>query len=234
MGIRAATLIAAVSTSICISFAAQAFETSAKSAIVLDLGTDLTLMEKNADMALPPASMSKLMTLNMTFEALVDGRLSLDQRLPVSEQAQAYGGSTMFLNTRDRVSVEDLIRGVIVLSGNDASAVLAEAISPDGTERGFAQMMTERALDLGMTNSTFANSNGWPAPAQRISMRDLAFLAKRLIQVFPQYYGYFAETEFAYDDRAPDNRFNRNPLLKLNIGADGLKTGHTLLRQATE
>ncbi|RLJ60136.1 D-alanyl-D-alanine carboxypeptidase (penicillin-binding protein 5/6) [Litoreibacter meonggei] len=227
MGIRAATLIAALSSAICMSFTAQAFETSAKSAIVLDLGTDLTLMEKNADMALPPASMSKLMTLNMTFEALEDGRLSLDQRLPVSEAAQAYGGSTMFLNTRDRVSVEDLIRGVIVLSGNDASAVLAEAISPDGTERGFAQMMTERAQDLGMTNSTFANSNGWPAPAQRMSMRDLAILAKRLIQVFPQYYGYFAETEFAYDNRAPDNRFNRNPLLKLNIGADGLKTGHT-------
>ena len=227
MGIRSATLIAALSTSICMSFAAHAFETSAKSAIVLDLGTDLTLMEKNADMALPPASMSKLMTLNMTFEALEDGRLSLDQRLPVSQHAQDYGGSTMFLNTRDRVSVEDLIRGVIVLSGNDASAVLAEGISPDGTERGFAQMMTERAQDLGMTNSTFANSNGWPAPGQRMSMRDLSTLAKRLIQVFPQYYGYFAETEFAYDNRAPDNRFNRNPLLKLNIGADGLKTGHT-------
>ncbi|WP_281856840.1 D-alanyl-D-alanine carboxypeptidase family protein [Litoreibacter halocynthiae] len=227
MGIRAATLIAAFSSAICMSFAAQAFETSAKSAIVLDLGTDLTLMEKNADMALPPASMSKLMTLNMTFEALEDGRLSLDQLLPVSEAAQAYGGSTMFLNTRDRVSVEDLIRGVIVLSGNDSSAVLAEAISPDGTERGFAQMMNERAKDLGMTNSTFANSNGWPAAGQRMSMRDLALLAKRLITVFPQYYGYFAETEFAFDNRAPDNRFNRNPLLKLNIGADGLKTGHT-------
>ena len=227
MGIRAATLIAALSSAICMSFAAQAFETSAKSAIVLDLGTDLTLMEKNADMALPPASMSKLMTLNMTFEALEDGRLSLDQRLPVSEAAQAYGGSTMFLNTRDRVSVEDLIRGVIVLSGNDSSAVLAEAISPDGTERGFAQMMNERAKQMGMMNSSFANSNGWPAAGQRMSMRDLALLAKRLITVFPQYYGYFAETEFAFDNRAPDNRFNRNPLLKLNIGADGLKTGHT-------
>ncbi|WP_298256829.1 D-alanyl-D-alanine carboxypeptidase family protein [uncultured Litoreibacter sp.] len=227
MSIRAATLIAALTSSLCMSFAAHAFETSAKSAIVLDLSTDLTLMEKNADMALPPASMSKLMTLNMTFEALEDGRLSLDQLLPVSQHAQDYGGSTMFLNTRDRVSVEDLIRGVIVLSGNDAAAVLAEAISPDGTERGFAQMMTERAQDLGMTNSTFANSNGWPAPAQRMSMRDLSILAKRLITVYPQYYGYFAETEFAFDDRAPDNRFNRNPLLKLGIGADGLKTGHT-------
>lgn len=227
MGFRAATLITSLAAALSISFAAQAFETSAKSAVVLDLSTDLTLMEKNADMALPPASMSKLMTLNMVFEALEDGRLSLDQKLPVSQNAQNYGGSTMFLTTRDRVSVEDLIRGVVVLSGNDASAVLGEAIAPDGTERGFARMMTERARELGMTNSTFANSNGWPAAGQRMSMRDLAILAKRLILDFPQYYGYFAETEFAFDDRAPDNRFNRNPLLKLNIGADGLKTGHT-------
>lgn len=227
MGFRAATLFTAIAATLFLSFAAQAFETSAKSAVVLDLSTDLTLMEKNADMALPPASMSKLMTLNMVFEALEDGRLTLDQKLPVSQIAQDYGGSTMFLTTRDRPSVEDLIRGVVVLSGNDASAVLGEAIAPDGTERGFARMMTERAQELGMTNSTFANSNGWPAANQRMSMRDLALLAKRLILDFPQYYGYFAETEFAYDNRAPDNRFNRNPLLKLNIGADGLKTGHT-------
>lgn len=227
MGFRAATLFTALTAALSLGCAAQAFETSAKSAVVFDLGTDLTLMEKNADMALPPASMSKLMTLNMVFEALEDGRLSLDQRLPVSQHAQNYGGSTMFLTTRDRPTVEDLIRGVVVLSGNDASAVLAEALAPDGTERGFAQMMTERARELGMTNSTFANSNGWPAPGQRMSMRDLATLGKRLIQVFPQYYGYFAETEFAYDNRAPDNRFNRNQLLKLDIGADGLKTGHT-------
>ncbi|PTX56336.1 D-alanyl-D-alanine carboxypeptidase (penicillin-binding protein 5/6) [Litoreibacter ponti] len=227
MGLRAATLITALLTAFNISFAAQAFETSAKSAIVLDLSTDLTLMEKNADMRLPPASMSKLMTLNMVFEALEDGRLSLDQSLRVSEQAQSYGGSTMFLTTRDRPTVEELIRGVIVLSGNDASTVLGEAISPDGTERGFAQMMTERAQELGMTNSTFANANGWPADGQRMSTRDLAILAKRLITVFPQYYGYFAETAFDYDGRAPANRLNRNPLLKLNIGADGLKTGHT-------
>ena len=206
---------------------AYAFDTTAKSAIVLDVGTGQTLMEKNADMALPPASMSKLMTLNMVFEALEEGRLSLDTVVPVSTHAQSYKGSTMFLNTRDRVRIEDLIRGVIVLSGNDASTVLAEAISPDGTERGFAAMMTERARQLGMTNSTFANANGWPAPGQRMSMRDLSILANRLITVFPQYYGYFAETEFRFDDRAPDNRFNRNPLLKLGIGADGLKTGHT-------
>ena len=224
---RAATLLLILISSLLAPIGVQAFETSAKSAIVVDVGTNQTLMEKNADMALPPASMSKLMTLNMVFEALEDGRLSLDQTLPVSQAAQNYGGSTMFLTTQDRVKVEDLIRGVVVLSGNDASTVLGEALSPDGTERGFAQMMTERAQVLGMTNSTFANANGWPAPGHRMSMRDLGLLAQRLITVFPQYYGYFAETEFAFDGRAPDNRFNRNPLLKLNIGADGLKTGHT-------
>lgn len=218
-----AALIAFVAT-----LPAQAFDTTATSAIVLDIGTGQTLMEKNADMALPPASMSKLMTLNMVFEAIEDGRLGLDQVVPVSPHAASYGGSSMFLTTQDRVTVEDLIRGVVVLSGNDASTVLAEAVSPDGTERGFAQMMTERAAQLGMTNSTFVNANGWPAPAHRMSMRDLAILAERLISEFPQYYGYFAETEFAFDGRVPSNRFNRNPLLKMSIGADGLKTGHTV------
>ncbi|MEP5761140.1 MAG: D-alanyl-D-alanine carboxypeptidase family protein, partial [Litoreibacter sp.] len=224
---RLTSFLAATVLSAFAALPAFAFDTTARSAIVLDVRTNQTLMEKNADMALPPASMSKLMTLNMVFEALEDGRLSLDETLPVSQKAAAYTGSTMFLNTRDRVRVEDLIRGVIVLSGNDASAVLGEAISPDGTERGFAAMMTERAQQLGMTNSTFANSNGWPADGQRMSMRDLAVLAHRLITVFPQYYGYFAEREFDFDGRSPANRFNRNPLLKLGIGADGLKTGHT-------
>ncbi len=221
------TLIAATLLAVA-ALPAHSFDTSAKSAIVLDVGTGQTLMEKNADMALPPASMSKLMTLNMVFEALEDGRLSLDQVVPVSAHAASYGGSSMFLTTQDRVRIEDLIRGVVVLSGNDASAVLAEAVSPDGTERGFATMMTERAVQLGLTNSTFTNSNGWPEPGHRMSMRDLALLAKRLVVDFPQYYGYFAETAFDFDGRVPSNRNNRNPLLKMNIGADGLKTGHTI------
>jgi D-alanyl-D-alanine carboxypeptidase (penicillin-binding protein 5/6) len=207
--------------------AAQAFETRAVAAYVVDHNTGQALMSQSADLPLPPASMSKLMTLNMVFEALEDGRLALDTRLPVSQHAMDYGGSTMFLNTQDRVTVEDLIRGIVVLSGNDASAVFAEALSPDGTEDGFARMMTDRAQELGMVNSSFRNSNGWPAAGQVMSMRDLGLLAERLITVFPQYYSYFAETEFAFDGRAPDNRFNRNPLLALNIGADGLKTGHT-------
>ncbi|MAX74289.1 MAG: D-alanyl-D-alanine carboxypeptidase [Nioella sp.] len=205
----------------------HAFETQASAAYVIDHNTGQVLLDVDADVPLPPASMSKLMTINMVFEALEDGRLTLDTMLPVSQEAMDYGGSTMFLTTRDRVSVEDLLRGVIVLSGNDASAVLAEALSPDGTEAGFADLMTQRARQLGMMNSTFRNSNGWPELGHVMSVRDLGILAQRLITEFPQYYPYFSETEFAFDGRAPDNRFNRNPLLALGIGADGLKTGHT-------
>lgn len=205
----------------------QAFDTSATAAYVLDQGTGTVLLSKNADEALPPASMSKLMTLYVAFEALRDGRLTLDETLPVSEHAMSYGGSTMFLNTQDRVRVEDLLRGIIVLSGNDACVVIAEALSPDGTEAGFARYMTRRAQQMGMENSTFANSNGWPAAGHRMSVHDLATLANALISDFPEYYPLFAEEEFAFDGRAPSNKRNRNPLLRLGIGADGLKTGHT-------
>jgi D-alanyl-D-alanine carboxypeptidase (penicillin-binding protein 5/6) len=131
----------------------------------------------------------------------------------------------MFLTERDRPTVEDLIRGIIVQSGNDACVVVAEGLA--GSEEAFARLMTERAKALGMENSTFANASGWPHPNQRMSVKDLALLAERLIEVFPEYYGYFREEEFDFDGRAPDNRFNRNKLLKLGIGADGLKTGHT-------
>ncbi|MGR3320935.1 MAG: D-alanyl-D-alanine carboxypeptidase family protein [Pseudooceanicola sp.] len=206
---------------------ARAFDTQAKAAYVVDITTDTILLSKNADEPLPPASMSKLMTLYVTFEALRDGRLTLDERLPVSRHAMSYGGSTMFLDTTDKVRVEDLLRGIIVLSGNDACAVLAEALSPDGTEAGFALYMTQRAQQMGMTNSTFMNSNGWPQAGHRMSMRDLALLATRLIEDFPEFYPLFAEQEFTFDGRAPKNIHNRNPLLGLGIGADGLKTGHT-------
>lgn len=210
-----------------VGLSAHAFETQAKAAYVIDQTTGTVLLNKNADTPLPPASMSKLMTLFVAFEAIRDGRLSLNEKLPVSQHSMNYGGSTMFLNTRDRVSVEDLLRGIIVLSGNDACSVIAEALSPDGTESGFARQMTQRAQRMGMTNSTFANSNGWPQAGHRMSMRDLALLANRLITDFPEFYPLFAETEFAFDGRAPQNVRNRNPLLRLGIGADGLKTGHT-------
>jgi D-alanyl-D-alanine carboxypeptidase (penicillin-binding protein 5/6) len=205
--------------------AAWAFETQATAAWVYDVTTQTVLMDKNADESLPPASMSKLMTINMLFEALRDGRVQMDTTFAVSARAKAMGGSTMFLQESDRPTVEDLIHGMIVNSGNDACVVVAEGLA--GTEEAFAAQMTERSRALGMTGSVFANASGWPAADHRMSMRDLGILARRLIEEFPEYYPIFAETEFNYKDRAPDNRFNRNPLLKLGIGADGLKTGHT-------
>ena len=206
---------------------AQAFDTRATAAFVMDQTTGVVLLDKNADEPLPPASMSKLMTTYMVFEAIADGRLSVDERLPVSQHCMDYTGSTMFLDTTDRVRVEDLLRGVIVLSGNDASCVLAEALSPVGTEAGFASMMTSRAREMGMMNSTFANSNGWPAVGHRMSMRDLGILSNRLITDYPTFYPLFAEEVFDFDGEHPANTRNRNPLLGLGIGVDGLKTGHT-------
>ena len=182
-------------------------------------------MDKNGEEPVPPASMSKLMTINMLFEALKDGRVSLDTTFAVTARAKAMQGSTMFLNELDRPTVDELIHGMIINSGNDACVVVAEGLA--GTEDAFAAQMTERARALGMMDSTFANASGWPDPRQRMSMKDLGLLAVRLIEVFPEYYPVFSKTEYNYKDRAPANANNRNPLLKLGIGADGLKTGHT-------
>lgn len=205
-----------------------AFETRATSAWVYDMTTRTVLMDKNAEVPLPPASMSKLMTINMLFEALKDGRVTMDTSFAVSDRAvemTARGGSTMYLQQGDRPTVEELLMGMVINSGNDACIVVAEGLA--GTEEAFARQMTQRAADLGLEQSTFTNSSGWPDPGQRMSMRDLGLLARRLIEEFPEYYPVFAMTEFNYKDRAPANANNRNPLLKLGIGADGLKTGHT-------
>ena len=204
---------------------ARAFETAATAAWVYDMTTGTVLMDKNADEPLPPASMSKLMTINMLFEALKDGRVTMETQFSVSARAKAMGGSTMFLQETDRPTVNELIHGMIVNSGNDACVVVAEGLA--GTEEAFSAQMTERAKALGMTNSVFMNSSGWPDPEHRMSMRDLGILAQHLIVDFPEYYPIFAETEFNYKDRAPANARNRNPLLELGVGADGLKTGHT-------
>jgi D-alanyl-D-alanine carboxypeptidase (penicillin-binding protein 5/6) len=207
---------------------ARAFETAATAAWVYDMTTGTVLMDKNADQPLPPASMSKLMTINMLFEALKDGRVTMDTTFAVSDRAVQMtrdGGSTMMLQHEDRPTVDELIHGMIVNSGNDACVVVAEGLA--GTEEAFAQQMTLRGPAIGLTQSTFINASGWPADGHRMSMRDLGILGKRLIEDFPEYYPIFAETEFIYKDRSPDNRFNRNPLLDLGIGADGLKTGHT-------
>ena len=213
-----------------IALPVSSFETSGKTILVGDFDSGLILVEKNIDTPFPPASLSKLMTLYLVFEALEDNQLKLDDRLLVSDFAyRSYrGGSTMYLDTTDRPTVEELIRGVVVLSGNDACVVLAEALSPTGNEKGFVQLMNDKAKELGLTNSIFANSNGWPAPQQKMSSRDLYVLTRKLISDFPEYYKYFAEKEFPFDNRTPANRFNRNPLLKKDVvGADGLKTGYT-------
>lgn len=207
--------------------AAQAFDTRAGSAWVLDQTTGTVLLSKNAETPLPPASMSKLMTLYMLFEALDRGTVTMETTFPVSARARAMGGSTMFLNEQDRPTVRELILGIIVNSGNDACVVVAEGLSPTGTEDGFAALMTQRARELGMKDTTLANASGWPNPQHRMSMRDLGILAQHLIEDFPEYYLYFNEREYDYKGRAPANRFNRNPLFQLDIGADGLKTGHT-------
>lgn len=221
LSILTATLLAALA----FAAPARAFDTEASAAWVYDVATGTVLIDKNAAEPMPPASMSKLMTVYMVFEALRDGRLTMDTQLPVSTKARQMQGSTMFLNERDRPTVEDLVKGIIVLSGNDACVVVAEALS--GSEEAFARQMTQRAHELGMTESTFINASGWPAPGHKMSAHDLGVLALHLINDFPEYYPYFAMKEFPFDNRAPANRHNRNPLLGLGIGADGLKTGHT-------
>ena len=200
----------------------QTQTTPAREAIVIDMTSGAVLLEKNADTPIPPASMSKLMTLDLVFEALESGRLALDDSFRTSARAAAMGGSKMYIRSGESVSVEDLLRGVIVQSGNDAAVALAEAIS--GTEEAFAVLMNQRAADLGLTNSHFVNATGWPDPRHRMSPRDLATLAARIITRYPRHYAMFAETDFTWDNITQPNR---NPLLGAGIGADGLKTGHT-------
>lgn len=202
--------------------AAQSLDTKARNAIVIDFRTGAALLEKNADTPIPPASMSKLMTALMAFDALAQGRLSLEDRFSVSEAAYQKEGSKMFLNLTDRPSVEELLRGIIIQSGNDASIALAEALA--GSERAFAEQMTQRAREIGMDTAVFANATGLPHPDHRMSVRDLAVLARYIIAEHPQYYGYYNEREYTW---AGVTQRNRNPLLYLDIDGDGLKTGHT-------
>ncbi|HJO88184.1 MAG TPA: D-alanyl-D-alanine carboxypeptidase family protein [Alphaproteobacteria bacterium] len=201
-----------------------AVETQAKQAILADFETGSVLFEKNADESMAPSSMSKLMTIYMVFERLRDGRLSLEDKLPVSTKAWRKGGSKMFVKEGDRVSIEDLIRGVVVQSGNDACIVIAEGLA--GSEEIFAEEMTERGRELGLENTVFKNATGWPDLGHTMTARDLAILTKRTVQDFPEYFHYYAEKNFTYNGI---HQSNRNPLLYKNLGADGLKTGHTEL-----
>ncbi len=200
-----------------------AMETAARQAFIKDLSTDTVLLNKNGDQRMPTSSMSKVMTMYAVFEALRDGRLTLEDTLPVSVNAWEIGkvGSRMFAEPRQRISVEDLIRGVIVHSGNDATVIFAEGLA--GSEEAFAEQITAIAQRLGMEDSNFANSSGLPDPDHYSTARDLALLAERLITDFPQYYHYYSEKDFVFNDiRQP----NRNPLVQRDL-ADGLKTGRT-------
>ncbi len=207
---------------------AAAIDIKAREYILVDYQTGTILDAKDPDRKMPPSSMSKLMTAYMVFSALKAGKLSLDEKVTVSRNAwqtggAATGGSTMFLDPGAQVKVEDLIRGMIVQSGNDACIVLAEAMA--GSEEEFAKQMNAKAKELGLTNSHFVNSTGLPDPEHYMTPRDLSILAKRLITEFPEYYTIYSETSFTFNNITQGNR---NPLLyRVGSGADGLKTGHT-------
>lgn len=202
------------------------FETKARWAILMDAGTGSVLYEKNADALMPPASMSKLMTLEVVFQALEEGRLSLDDEFTASEYAwrtggAPSGGSAMFVPIHESVTVEGLLQGITVQSGNDACIILAEGMA--GTEHAFAEIMTERAREIGLEKSTFRNSTGLHHPDHMMTARELARLAIHIVETYPEYYPYFAQEEFRYRKHV---FHNRNPLLNAGLGVDGLKTGY--------
>lgn len=206
---------------------AFAIETKARNAILIDYDTGAYLYAKDAQKMVPPASMSKLMTVYVLFSKLKDGSLSLDDTFTVSENAwrkggAASGGSTMFLKIGEKVRVEDLIKGILIQSGNDACIVVAENIA--GSEEDFVDEMMKAAQKLGLKNSSFANATGLPHPDHRMSMEDLAILARHIIKEFPEYYSIFSMKEFTHNGI---KQGNRNPLLYSMSNADGLKTGHT-------
>ncbi len=201
-----------------------AFETTAKQAILYDYQTNSVIFEKNSDDLMSPSSMSKIMTIYYVFKKLNDGELQLDDKFKVSRKAWKKGGSKMFINVNDEVTLEDLIRGIIVQSGNDACIAVAEGIS--GSEKLFADELNTLAKEIGLTNSNFTNSTGWPDPDHLTTIKDLLTLTIRTIDDFPELYHYYAEKQFTYGGI---KQLNRNPLLFNNLSADGLKTGHTSL-----
>jgi len=217
-------LVSVIAASACL---AQPIETKAQQALLIDDKTGTVLFAKNADELIPPASLAKLMTMEVVFDALAKGELSLDQTYSVSEYAWRTGGapsgtSTMFAKIKSTPRVEDLIQGVIVQSANDGCIVLAEGMA--GSEEQFVRRMNERARALGLENATFVNSTGLPAPGQKVSIGELVNLARHIHRTYPQFYKYYAQESFTWN-----NIFqrNRNPLLRLDIGADGLGTGYT-------
>jgi len=204
---------------------AQSYQTNAPFALLMDYESGAVLFEKNADELMTPASTAKLMTAEIVFHEIKEGRLKLDDEFEVSENAWRTGGapshgSSMFLALHSKVRIEDLIRGVAIQSGNDAAITLAEGVA--GTEDNFVGMMNKRAAELGMTHSTFANAWGKSDPRQRVTPREMALLAAHIIADYPELYRYFGEKEFTWNKV---RQLNRNPLLSMDLGADGLKTG---------
>ncbi|MEE1613233.1 D-alanyl-D-alanine carboxypeptidase family protein [Microvirga sp. CF3016] len=205
---------------------AQNFQTSAPTALLMDAGSHAVLFEKNADELTAPASMAKTMTAEVVFNEIKNGRLNFDSEFVISENAWrkgggGSGGSSMFAKVNTPVRLEDLLRGLIVQSGNDAAIAIAEGIA--GTEENFARMMNERAKQIGLTKSTFRNATGYGHPEQKTTVRDLSKLALHIIETYPDLYKIFGEREFTWNKIRQQNR---NPLLFLDIGADGLKTGN--------
>ncbi len=206
---------------------ADQFQTLAPYAILMDADSGAVLFEKSADELMSPASTSKIMVAEIVFEQITDGRLKLDDTFTVSEDAwrqggATSGGSTMFLALNSRVRIEDLIRGLVIDSGNDAAITLAEGIA--GSQDGFSALMTRRARDLGLAKSTFTNPWGSSDPGEKVTAREMARLAIHLIKTYPTFYKTFSERDFTWNKV---HQLNRNPLLTLNIGADGVKTGDT-------
>lgn len=195
-------------------------------ALLIDDDTGAVLFAKNADAPMAPASTTKILTAEIVFGEIAAGRLKLDDTAPISPRAASEGdaesgGSSMFAQADSRVRIEDLLRGLVIASGNDAAIALAEAVA--GTEEAFVVLMNRRARELGMTRSHFANAWGDGNPGQKVTARDMARLAADVIRTYPQFYPYFGEPEFTWNGIRQQNR---NPLLTMNIGADGIKTGH--------
>ena len=203
------------------------FQTSVPAAILMDPDSDSILYEKNGDQLVAPASLAKLMTLEFLFNEIKQGRVKLEDEFTISDNAWRKGGapsrgSTMYAAIHSRVKVEDLVRGIIVDSANDACIAVAEALA--GNESAFAAMLNKRAGEIGLVKSTFTNSTGYSDPKLRITVREIAELARHIMQVYPEFYPYFSQRDFTWNNIRQQNR---NPLLAMNIGADGLKTGET-------
>ncbi|MEZ5872044.1 MAG: D-alanyl-D-alanine carboxypeptidase family protein [Nitratireductor sp.] len=206
---------------------AQLYSTKAKQALLIDADTSTVLFAKESDAQIPPASLAKLMTMEVVFNGLKTGRLELTHTFFISENAWRNGGansggSTMFAKLKSEVALEDLIQGVIIQSANDACIAIAEGMA--GSELAFAGLMNERARELGLSGSHFTNSTGLPDPLQHVTISDLAKLAQHIIHEYPEYFRYYSQEEFTWNNIT---QRNRNPLLKMGIGADGMKTGYT-------